>query len=53
MYEGRLVGMQVDWHARIFIASFELAEGQLQKLVFIRIENLPRNSSMFVGNLGK
>ena len=37
MYEGRLVGMQVDWHARIFIASFELAAGQLQKLVIIII----------------
>ena len=33
MYEGRLVRMQVDWHARIFIASFKLAAGQLQKLV--------------------
>ena len=30
---GRLVGRQVDGHAKIFIASFELAEGRLQKLV--------------------
>ena len=35
MYEGRLVGMQVDWHARIFIASFEL-----QKLVNIKMNKL-------------
>ena len=31
---GRLVHRQVDRHARIYIASFKLAEGRLQKLVF-------------------
>ena len=30
---GRLVGRQVDRHARIYIDSFEPAEGRLQKLV--------------------
>ena len=31
---GRLVGRQVDRHTRIYIASFEAAEGPLQKLVY-------------------
>ena len=31
---GRLVGRQVDRHARIYTAIFEPAEGRLQKLVF-------------------
>ena len=35
---GRLVGMHVDRHARIYIASFEPAEGRLQKLVLINVE---------------
>ena len=30
---GRLVGRQVDRHARIYKASFEPADGRLQKLV--------------------
>ena len=30
---GRLVGRQVDRHARIYKASFEPAEGRLQKLL--------------------
>ena len=32
---GRLVARQVGRHARIYIASFEPAEGRLQKLVSI------------------
>ena len=32
---GRLVGRQVDRHARIYIASFELGKGRLQKLVYV------------------
>ena len=32
---GRLVGRQVDRHARIYIVSFEPSEGRLQKLVLI------------------
>ena len=31
------MGRQLGRHARICIASFEPAEGQLQKLVFIRL----------------
>ena len=36
---GSLVDRQVDRHARIYKASFEPAEGWLQKLVFINYKD--------------
>ena len=40
---GRLVGRQVGRHARIYTASFEPAEGRLQKLVMKNSIILPHS----------
>ena len=44
---GRLVGRQVDRHARIYIASFEPAKGRLQKLVYINMIICKKDTELY------